>query len=67
MVVLSGVGGCYLGDNSCNGLGLRTPLCRSPLPFPSAHLPLPPPSVQVLERPLEDGGCDPEEPERRWV
>lgn len=66
MVVLSGVGGCYLGDNPCNGLGVRDPpLCHSPLPFPSAHLPVPPPSAQVLERPLEDGGCDPEEPERR--
>lgn len=45
----------------------ESPCFYSPLPFPGAHLPVPPPSAQVLQRPLEDGGCDPEEPERRWV
>lgn len=36
-------------------------------PIPRAHPPVPSPSMQVLERPLEEGGCDPEEPEQRWV
>lgn len=36
-------------------------------PHSQGSPPVPSPSVQVLERPLEEGGCDPEEPERRWV
>lgn len=68
-MVLSWVGGCYLGDSPPHCAGGRSPPlpCHSPLSFPGAHFPHPPPSTQVPERPLEEGDCDPEEPERRWV
>lgn len=73
-----GAGGCRAGRKGVTGeiptpFWFCPPECRGweppPLgaPFPGLTPPVPSPSTQVLERPLEEGGCDPEEPERRWV
>ena len=63
MVVLSGVGGCYLGHPLCSGVGVRAP---SPSPGLISLFPLPPrrswsgrwKMEAATPRSQRGGGCD---------